>query len=56
MSPQSQIVGEPETLESPWQELHVRWTQLLQEDEDAPRDIGFQLNFNETINHNEHKP
>jgi len=48
MSPQSQIGGEPETLEPPWQELHVLWTQLLQEDEDAPRDIRFQLNFNGT--------
>ena len=56
MSPQSQIWGEPETLEPPWQELHVLWTQLLQEDEDAPRDIRFQLNFNGTLNHNEHKP
>jgi len=46
MSPQSQIGGEPETLEPPWQELQVRWTQLLQEDEDAPPDILFQLNFN----------
>ena len=46
MSPQSQIGGDPETLEPPWQELQVRLTQLLQEDEDAPRDIGFQLKWN----------
>jgi len=44
MSLQSQIGGDPETLEPPWQEFQVRWTQLLQEDEDAPRDIRFQLN------------
>ena len=42
MSSQSQIGGEPETLEPPWQELQLRWTQLLQEDEDAPRDIPLQ--------------
>ena len=43
MSPQSQIGGEPETLEPPWHELQARWTHLLQEEEDAPRDIPFQL-------------
>jgi len=43
MSLQSQIGGELETLEPPWQELQVRWTQLFQEEEDAPRDIPFQL-------------
>jgi len=41
MSLQSQIVGEPETLEPPWHKLQARWTQLLQEEEDAPRDIPF---------------
>ena len=56
MSLQSQIGGDPETLEPPWQEFQVRWTQLLQEDEDAPRNIRFQLNFNGTLNHNEHQP